>query len=154
MPHFSTIKAKILTSIMIPLFIGMGMIGSVSYWVIEKSVSESAFATMQKELSQHFITLNMFFKHAKQSIEFTTDSSLFEQYFTTASLHVTNSDFDHTQISLTDKQKKIRQALEKMGMDLQKHFPVVEICLVDQSGSEHLRIVRGKIEAEDSLSHR
>ena len=153
MTHFSTIKSKILTAIMIPLFFGMGIIGAISYWAIGKSVSESAFVTMQKELSQHFITLNMFFKHARQAFEFTMDSSLFEQYFSTVASHETHTDSGHAPVSLTDQQKKIKRALEKMGLDLQDHFPVVEICLVDRSGSEHLRIVRGKVEGKDELSH-
>ncbi|MBF0437915.1 MAG: response regulator, partial [Magnetococcales bacterium] len=110
----------------------------ITYWVIDNSVSQNAFLTMQKNLEQRFYAFQAFHTNAKQAILFTTDCPTFSEYFSLPESNLTSAKL-HDPIAFTEQQNALRRKLEKLSDTLQDHFPVVETCLIDRLGREHFR---------------
>ncbi|MEO5330915.1 MAG: HAMP domain-containing protein, partial [Magnetococcus sp. YQC-5] len=137
------LKTKILASVVTLLAVGMGITGWITYWVIDNSVSQNAFFTMQKNLEQRFQAIQAFHTNARQAILFAMDCPTFAEYFALPESSLVTDKPDEP-ILFTDRQNAIRQKLEKIGDTLQDHFPVVETCLIDRHGREHMRLAKHK----------
>jgi hypothetical protein len=110
-----------------------------------QSTPEAAEARAVDQMNAMMFRIKMFHQEVKSTLRFTMELDLFSKYFSLPeSAHNTVDALGVVQFSAT--QVALRHQMEAWANLLYKQFPIGEICLIDQTGQEHLRAVRGQVE--------
>ncbi|MEO5349706.1 MAG: cache domain-containing protein [Magnetococcus sp. YQC-3] len=110
-----------------------------------QSTPEAAEARAIDQTNAMLFRIKMFHQEVKSTLRFTMELDLFSKYFSLPeSAHNTVDALGVVQFSAA--QVALRHQMEAWANLLYKQFPIGEICLIDQTGQEHMRAVRGKVE--------
>lgn len=146
-----SIHVRITLLFLVPLVIASGWIGWRSYAVIEDAVTENAWHDMRFRLNRVASSLVLFSESARRDMLLTLDNTLFVDYFSLPETKSGNRYDDRGVLQVTPRQEEIRNHLELWIQAIQKRFPVVEVCLIDTQGQEHLRMTFGEPSATADL---
>ena len=134
------IRLKILLSIQIPLFLAISIMGWFIYSYVETALIENAHSNMENSLQRKIHVSEMFHDNAKRNILLTMQNPLFENYFKMEDTQQGNQYDQKGHIRFSRTQNHLRQRIEEFAMAFQSKLPVVESCLIDRHGQEHMRI--------------
>lgn len=119
------------------------IIGWLSFDKTEKAVISSALNTMHDDLEHVSHTATLFHDRARNAMGFALENPVFKEYFSLTESRQGNHFDDRGILQLTHEQQEIRKRLIRWSFSLQNRFPIVETCLIDRTGQEHIRLVRG-----------
>ncbi|MBF0161956.1 MAG: cache domain-containing protein [Magnetococcales bacterium] len=126
------------------LFLWVG-VGAGELLAAPQSSVEAAEARAIDQMNVMMFRIKMFHQEVKSTLRFTMELDLFKKYFSLPeSAHNTVDAMGVVQFSAA--QVALRQQIEAWANLLHKQFPIGEMCLIDQTGQEHLRVVQGKVE--------
>ncbi|MEO5377188.1 MAG: response regulator [Magnetococcus sp. DMHC-6] len=127
----------------------MGINGAVSYWIVDRSVNQNAFITMQSHLKEHYDALHAFHSTAQHALRFIMDCPTFEAYFSLPETLIKQID-SQGKLVFSEQQNQFKLELKRTARSLLTHFPIAETCLVDRFGHEHMRLIKNSDLSDDS----
>ncbi|MBF0285194.1 MAG: CZB domain-containing protein [Magnetococcales bacterium] len=147
-----SIQHKFMALFLLLLLAGLGMVSWVSFSAIEKAVVDSAIMSMHNELTQKVHETQTFHDKAKSDLLLAMEFPVFRDYFLHADTKVGNKYDEKKVLQFSTAQREMKDQLDQWVLALQRRFPVVETCLIDNTGQEHLRITNGEIAPADDFS--
>ncbi|MEO5334589.1 MAG: methyl-accepting chemotaxis protein [Magnetococcus sp. YQC-5] len=137
------------------LLLVLGISSGFSFYLTKTAVIESAVKGMKNELSETSNRAMMLQGKSQDMLRMSLQFPTFEEYFalpdTRAGNHYTVKD-DKKVIQFTPAQRELKNKLDLWIQRLQHMFPIVETCLIDQTGQEHTRLTMGVIAPDDDFS--
>ena len=134
------IRLKILLSIQVPLFLAISIMGLLIYAYVETALIDNAQRNMENSLQRKIHASEMFHDNAKRSMLLSMQNPLFKRYFRLEEIQQGNQYDDKGHIRFSQAQNHLRQQIEEWSLAFQRTLPVVESCLIDRYGQEHMRI--------------
>lgn len=153
--RLNTIRNKFLLPTLFVVIVGTVYIGWTSFRGTEKAVIQSALLSMRNDLQEKISKANTFHDKAIADLLMAVEHPAFKAYFMLDDTRRGNLYEDvagNKVITFTDAQAVLKGQLEAWTLMMQKRFPIVESCIIDQSGQEHLRITHGEIAPNDDFS--
>ncbi len=142
--HFYKIKHRFSALFVILLGLATGSIGWFSFEMTQGAVIDSALSIMHDDLEHVYGKCEMFHERARSTMAIALDNPLFKKYYSLPATKAGNRYDENHHLILTQEQQVIREQLDDWTYSLQKRFPIVETCLIDATGQEHTRTVRGE----------
>lgn len=149
---FIKIQSKIILLFLIPLLLTSGWIGWRSFVMIENAVTDHAGYLMRTQLNQVAQTIAEYYEESRRDMLMAMENTIFTEYFSLPETRAGNRYDQQGKLLLTQRQNELREHIELWVSAVQKRYPIVESCLVDQSGQEHMRITFGKIAPVEEFS--
>ena len=148
-----SIKIKFIGLFVVLLFAGLAISSGISYKVTENTMVESALTTMDHDNLQVIQKVDLFHKKAQSDLLMAMEHPVFKDYFSLMETRSGNRYNQDGHIQFTQAQQKFKNVLDNWSLSLQKRFPIVETCLIDQTGQEHTRVTFGKIAPSEDFSN-
>ncbi|MBF0584958.1 MAG: methyl-accepting chemotaxis protein [Magnetococcales bacterium] len=153
--RLNTIRNKFLLPTLFVVIVGTVYIGWTSFRSTEKAVIQSALLSMRNELQKKISAAKTFHDKAISDLLMAVEHPAFQAYFMLDDTRRGNLYEDvggNKVITFTDAQSVFKKQLEAWTLMMQKRFPIVESCIIDQTGQEHLRITHGEVAPNDDFS--
>lgn len=149
---FTAIQNKISLLFFALLVLAMGLNGWLLFRETEKAVISSAIGAMHNDLDHFSLKMEAFHGQARSTMGLALENRYFNDYFSLPeTLHGNFFDADG-HLARTEKQKILKEQINRWANSIEKLFPIVEICLIDRTGQEHARISHGKPSPDEDLS--
>ncbi|MBF0138518.1 MAG: methyl-accepting chemotaxis protein [Magnetococcales bacterium] len=145
------IKYKFLLPFVFQLSVGLAVLGWIAFRAIETAVVDAASHAMVNDLQQKGHLTEMFHNKARNDLLLIMENPAFEEYFQLTESQENRFDASGV-IQFSPRQQELLERLDRMIMAVQERFPIVETCLIDRSGQEHLRTTFGKPAAREDYS--
>ncbi|MBF0611914.1 MAG: HAMP domain-containing protein [Magnetococcales bacterium] len=152
MNSLTSIKHKFALLFLGLFLAGLSGIAWIAFSVTEKAVVESSALSMQRDLDEKTARTRLFHDKAKSDMLMAVEYPAFREYFALPDSRAGNQYNEAKVLQFTEAQRKVRGLLDNWVLALEKRYPIVETCVIDKTGQEHLRITRGKIAPEDDFS--
>lgn len=149
---FWSIRTKILVPIIGILAVGLGLVGWISFWVARDAVTGSALQSMRNTLEKKIQAAESFHSKARSDLLLAMEHTVFSDYFHLEEVRSGNRYDTNGVIQFTEKQRTIKNRMDQWVLALQRRFPIVETCVIDSSGQEHMRITNGEIAPDNDFS--
>ncbi|MEO5330446.1 MAG: methyl-accepting chemotaxis protein [Magnetococcus sp. YQC-5] len=134
------------------LLVGLFLIGHTAFVITEQAVIDSALLTMQNHLEQVINQTEAFHSKAKSDMALAMEHPVFQEYFALPDTRAGTQYNPNKIIQFTQAQREVKRQLDQWTLVLQKRFPIVETCLIDRNGQEHMRITKGEIAPDEDYS--
>jgi signal transduction histidine kinase len=139
----------LLTSSLVILTIGFTSFLTVKY--VEVTTIGHELEAMQSNISEKASILHSLHQRASEDIVFALRNPLFGRYFALPETKSGNT-YEDGVLQFTDRQRSVKNQLEKWIYHFQQKFTIDETCLIDVYGQEHSRLVSRRIEPDKLLS--
>ncbi|MEO5348307.1 MAG: methyl-accepting chemotaxis protein [Magnetococcus sp. YQC-3] len=152
---FNKIRNKFLVPTLFVVIVGTVYIGWTSFHETEKAVIQSALLSMQNDIQTRISRAKTFHDKAIGDLLMAVEHPGFKAYFMlddTQRGNVYEEADGKKVITFTEQQAAIKGQLEAWTLMMQKRFPIVESCIIDQTGQEHLRITHAEVAPNDDFS--
>lgn len=106
---------------------------------------ETAEARAIDQTHAMMFRIKMFHQEVTSTLRFTMELDLFKKYFSLPESAQNTVDAMGV-VQFSPAQVALRHQIEAWANLMYQQFPIGEICLIDRTGQEHLRAVRGKME--------
>ncbi|MBF0309645.1 MAG: diguanylate cyclase [Magnetococcales bacterium] len=135
------LKFTLLFSIL--LLIVLVGIGTVAFQVTEKAVVENALQSMRNRLDERIHMVELFQSLATNSLRMTLENDIFSHYFQLPETIRGNRRDEKGVMQFSLEQMDTLHRIDAWIRSVQEQYPVVESCLIDRTGQEHLRLTKG-----------
>ncbi|MBF0427493.1 MAG: methyl-accepting chemotaxis protein [Magnetococcales bacterium] len=152
MQGFSKIKHQLQVTFLSVLLAGLGVIAWITFSTVEKAAVDNAIQSMQNEISNRVSVANAFHDKARSDLLLAMEHPVFRDYFSLEESRGQNRYDAKGVVQFTEAQLAIKSRMDQWILVLQKRFPIVETCLIDQTGQEHNRISFGEIAPIEEFS--
>ncbi|MBF0629772.1 MAG: methyl-accepting chemotaxis protein [Magnetococcales bacterium] len=149
---FWNIRTKILLPILSILAIGLTLVGWISFWVARDAVTDSAMLSMRNTLEKKVQQAEAFHAKARSDLLLAMEHRVFADYFNLAEVRAGNRYDAQKVIQFTERQRALKDVMDQWVLSLQRRFPIVETCVIDATGQEHMRITQGEIAPDSDFS--
>ncbi|MBF8271547.1 MAG: sensor histidine kinase [Magnetococcales bacterium] len=99
----------------------------------------------QFQMNVMLFRIKMFHQEVKSTLHYTMDLGFFREYFSLPESKYNTVDAIGV-VQFSEAQKKLRRQMEQWSALLHERFVIGEVCLIDRTGQEHMRTVRGQVE--------
>ncbi|MBF0179122.1 MAG: EAL domain-containing protein [Magnetococcales bacterium] len=147
-----SIPFKFILLLTLLLLAGLGVSSSVSFTFTEEAMEESALTTMDQTNHDLLHKIDLFHKKIQSDILMSLEHPAFKRYFDLPETRRGNRFDNENRLVLTTEQLAVKADLDAWAVSMQKRFPIVESCLIDQGGQEHARITFGRIASIEEFS--
>ncbi|MBF0285282.1 MAG: diguanylate cyclase [Magnetococcales bacterium] len=143
MALFFSIKHKLIVLFLGLIALGLVAIGAVSFEVMERAAVDNALHTMEGMVEAKVHELDAFQQRARDHLLMSVSHENFRDYFALPEVREGNRHEADGRLLRSLRQEEMARRLETWTQLVQRHFPVAEACLIDNSGQEHIRITQG-----------
>ncbi|MEO5330681.1 MAG: EAL domain-containing protein [Magnetococcus sp. YQC-5] len=147
-----SLQFKFILLFVVLLLASLGINSIISFKVTEDAMVESAQNTMDQANQEVIHKIDLFHKKAQSDLLMAMEHPAFMEYFNLPETRAGNHYDTNGHITFTPTQQSLKNQLDGWILSLQKRFPIVETCLIDQTGQEHTRITFGKIAPPEEFS--
>lgn len=147
-----SIKSKFIVLFVVLVCVGLAISFGIYFTVTEKGMVESALTAMDRKNLEVIQKVDLFHEKAQSDLLMAMEHPIFKEYFSLEDTQVGNRYNASGHIQFTQAQQVFKKTLEAWSLSLQKRFPIVETCLIDETGQEHTRITFGKIAPSEKFS--
>ena len=137
-------------SVSIILSVGITSFLALSY--TESGIIDAEIAKMKTQNEEIMNDIETLHSRASEDLVYTLKNPKFVEYFELAESKADNVYDENGILQFTEKQRELKEELERWTYHFQNKFDVDETCLIDFSGQEHTRLVLTKIAPDDDLS--
>jgi len=134
------------------IVVTLGISSFIIFEFAELSIIDSEIQNMSNLIKFKEFEIQNLHKQASEDLIFTTQNSIFVEYFKLFETQSGNVYDEHGVMQFTSEQRVIKNKLEPWIYNFQNKFSVDETCLIDGTGQEHTRLVFQEIASDDELS--
>ncbi|MEO5351073.1 MAG: hypothetical protein H7836_15730, partial [Magnetococcus sp. YQC-3] len=116
------------------------------------AVIESAVKGMKNDLAETSNRAMVLHGKAQDMLRMSLQFPVFEEYFQLPDTRAGNRYAADKVIQFTPAQRTLKQKLDRWIQRLQHMYPIVESCVIDQTGQEHTRLTFGTAAADEEFS--
>ena len=139
-----SIKSEFLV-LTIPVLVGGFLLNAwISIAVVQEALQENAFQEMRHRVQDIAHLTKNWDETLRSDLLLAIENPYFQDYFSPPARASKEAIVAH--------QREKREGLYAMVSALQGRFPLMETCLIDTEGHEHLRFIRGVLQAEEQFS--
>ncbi|MBF0161150.1 MAG: methyl-accepting chemotaxis protein [Magnetococcales bacterium] len=137
------------------VIVGTVYIGWTSFHETENAVIQSALLSMHNDIQKKSAAARTFHDKAISDLLMAIENPAFKAYFNledTRQGNLYSEQEGKKRITFTDQQMAFKKPLEAWTLMMQQRFPIVESCIIDRTGQEHLRVTHGEIAPDEDFS--
>ena len=146
------IRNQLIVFFSITIIASIGVTAFFAITYTESGVVDTEIEKMKAHNEEVMADIETLHTRASEDLIFALKYPKFAEYFELPETKAGNVYDENGVLQFTDKQREIKQDLEKWIYNFQNKFDVDETCLIDATGQEHARLVLTKIETDENLS--
>ena len=146
---FKSIKSDFLLFTIPVLVIGFFLSGWISIQVVQKALEKDTLQAMSRKVDEAIHEIESIDESARRDMLLAMENPHFYEYFIPPKPLPDLAGDDSGRSEILAHQREKRKWLASMSAVLQKRYHILEACLIDKDGHEHLRVVRGINQPEE-----
>lgn len=146
------IKYRIVITFSLTLLVILLVNGGVLFELTREAVTRSGIESMRNSLMETSHRAMALHQRTKEMLLMALEYPEFVEFYSHEDTRRGNQYDDKHVIQFTPAQEYIKGEIDRWVQRMQHRFPIVETCLIDSTGQEHMRLTLGVIAPNDDFS--